>query len=84
VSYQPLFLTPYLCASPITYYSLPINNIASKHGILDLFDKTGIGQLYTKNGTLIRELRIIVGGTYQLAPIVAQPPKLIRLNTDSH
>jgi len=51
------------------------------NGILDLGGKTGIGQLYTKNGTLIRESRIIVGGTYQLAQLVAQHPKLIRLDT---
>lgn len=51
------------------------------NGILDLGGKTGIGQLYTKNGTLIRESRIIVGGTYQLAQLVAQHPKLIRQDT---
>lgn len=51
------------------------------NGILDLGGKTGIGQLYTKNGTLIRESRIIVGGTYQLAQLVSQHPKLIRLDT---
>ena len=48
------------------------------NGILDLGGKTGIGQLYTKNGTLIRESRVIVGGTYHLAQLVAQHPKLIR------
>jgi hypothetical protein len=51
------------------------------NGILDLGGKTGIGQLYTKNGTLIRESRIIVGGTYQLAQLVTQHPQLIRLDT---
>jgi hypothetical protein len=51
------------------------------NGILDLGGKTGIGQLYTKNGSLIRESRIIVGGTYQLAQLVAQHPKLIRQDT---
>lgn len=54
---------------------------ARVNGILDLGGKTGIGQLYTKNGTLIRESRMIVGGTYQLAQLVAQHPKLIRLDT---
>ena len=48
------------------------------NGILDLGGKTGIGQLYTKNGTLIRDSRVIVGGTYHLAQLVAQHPKLIR------
>ena len=51
------------------------------NGILDLGGKTGIGQLYTKNGSLIRESRIIVGGTYQLAQLVAQHPQLIRQDT---
>ncbi len=51
------------------------------NGILDLGGKTGIGQLYTKNGSLIRESRIIVAGTYQLAQFVAQHPKLIRQDT---
>ncbi|MDY6991639.1 MAG: ParM/StbA family protein [Pseudomonadota bacterium] len=54
---------------------------ARVNGILDLGGKTGIGQLYTKNGTLIRESRIIVGGTYQLAQLVAQHPQLIRQDT---
>ena len=54
---------------------------ARVNGILDLGGKTGIGQLYTKNGTLIRESRIIVAGTYQLAQLVAQHPKLIRQDT---
>ncbi|NJK28180.1 MAG: hypothetical protein HC925_06345 [Coleofasciculaceae cyanobacterium SM2_3_26] len=48
------------------------------NGILDLGGKTGIGQLYTKNGTLIRESRVIVEGTYQLAQMVARHPQLIR------
>lgn len=51
------------------------------NGILDLGGKTGIGQLYTKNGSLIRESRIIVGGTYQLAQLIAQHPQLIRQDT---
>lgn len=51
------------------------------NGVLDLGGKTGIGQLYTKNGTLIRESRLIVGGTYQLAQLVAQHPTLIRQDT---
>lgn len=54
---------------------------ARVNGVLDLGGKTGIGQLYAKNGTLIRESRMIVGGTYQLAQLVAQHPKLIRLDT---
>jgi len=54
---------------------------ARVNGVLDLGGKTGIGQLYTKNGSLIRESRIIVGGTYHLAQIVAQHPRLIRLDT---
>ena len=47
------------------------------NGILDLGGKTGLWQLYTKNGSLIRESRIIINGTYQLAQLVAQHPKLI-------
>ncbi len=54
---------------------------ARVNGILDLGGKTGIGQLYAKNGTLIRESRIIVAGTYHLAQLVAQHPKLIRQDT---
>jgi Actin like proteins N terminal domain len=50
---------------------------ARVNGILDLGGKTGIGQLYTKNGTLIRESRIIVEGTYRLAQMVARHPQLI-------
>lgn len=54
---------------------------ARVNGILDLGGKTGIGQLYTKNGTLIRESRVIVEGTYRLAQIVARHPGLIRQDT---
>lgn len=54
---------------------------ARVNGILDLGGKTGIGQLYTKNGTLIRESRIIVEGTYRLAQMVARHPGLIRQDT---
>ena len=50
---------------------------ARVNGVLDLGGKTGIGQLYTKNGTLIRESRTIVGGTYKLAQMVARHPALI-------
>ena len=54
---------------------------ARVNGILDLGGKTGIGQLYTKNGSLIRESRVIVEGTYQLAQLVARHPELIRQDT---
>ncbi len=50
---------------------------ARVNGILDLGGKTGIGQLYTKNGTLIRESRVIVEGTYKLAQMVAAHPQLM-------
>lgn len=50
------------------------------NGILDLGGKTGIGQLYTKNGTLIRESRVIVEGTYRLAQIVVKHPGLMALD----
>jgi len=50
---------------------------ARVNGILDLGGKTGIGQLYTKNGTLIRESRVIVEGTYRLAQMIARHPILI-------
>lgn len=52
-------------------------NYARVNGILDLGGKTGIGQLYTKNGTLIRESRVIVEGTYKLAQMIARHPALI-------
>ncbi|HBB34466.1 MAG TPA: hypothetical protein DDZ80_18925 [Cyanobacteria bacterium UBA8803] len=54
---------------------------ARVNGILDLGGKTGIGQLYTKNGTLIRESRILVEGTYRLAQMVARHSELIRQDT---
>jgi len=54
---------------------------ARVNGILDLGGKTGIGQLYTKNGSLIRESRVIVGGTYQLAQLVSRHAELIRQDT---
>lgn len=52
-------------------------NYARVNGILDLGGKTGIGQLYSKNGTLIRESRVIVEGTYRLAQLVARHPQLM-------
>jgi hypothetical protein len=54
---------------------------ARVNGILDLGGKTGIGQLYTKNGTLIRESRVLVEGTYRLAQLVSRHPGLIRQDT---
>ncbi len=51
------------------------------NGILDLGGKTGIGQLYTKNGTLIRESRVIVEGTYRLAQIISKHPSLMAQDT---
>ena len=54
---------------------------ARVNGILDLGGKTGIGQLYTKNGSLIRESRVIVEGTYRLAQIVARHPELLAQDT---
>ena len=54
---------------------------ARVNGVLDLGGKTGIGQLFTKNGTLIRESRVIVGGTYNLAKIIAKHPELMAQDT---
>ncbi len=44
---------------------------ARTNGILDLGGGTGIGRLYTPNGTLIRQADVIVPGTYALATKIA-------------
>ncbi len=44
---------------------------ARTNGILDLGGGTGIGRLYTLNGTLIRQADVIVPGTYALASTIA-------------
>src|SRR6478672_466823 len=54
---------------------------ARPNGILDLGGKTGIGQLFTPNGSLIRESRVILPGTYALAQLAAKHPELMRGDT---
>jgi hypothetical protein len=51
---------------------------ARPNAILDLGGKTSIGQVYSKNGSLIRESRLILPGTYALAQMVAKHPLLIK------
>ena len=50
------------------------------NAILDLGGKTGIGQIFTANGSMPSEGRVIVPGSYDLALRVAKHPMLMQLD----
>jgi hypothetical protein len=76
---QPETLGAYRLARALNIFRMPDR----PNAILDLGGKTGIGQIYTANGTPVTSSggRVIVGGTYDLAKLCCKHPALLKLDT---
>lgn len=73
VEVQPETLGAFLWAKSQNFFKYDRPN-----AILDLGGKTGIAQIYSRNGTLIRDARAVLPGTYALAQSIASDPNFTR------
>jgi hypothetical protein len=77
IEIQPETLGAYRLAKILNLF----NCLDRPNAVLDLGGKTGIGQIYTANGSYPNDGRVIVAGTYDLAKICLKHPNFVNQDT---
>lgn len=77
IEVQPETLGAYRLAKTLQLF----NDFNRPNAILDLGGKTGIGQIFTANGSYPHDGRVIVAGTYDLAKLCLKHPNLVKQDT---
>ena len=77
IEVQPETLGAYRLAKSLYLF----NGLDRPNAILDLGGKTGIGQIFTANGSYPNDGRVIVAGTYDLAKLCLKHPNLVNQDT---